>query len=228
MWSCCLLQFFQQFTGINSVNFYAPVLFQTLGFKHDASLYSSVITGGIMVLGAIVSIFLVDRTGRRVLLLEGGIQMFISHVVIAIILGWKLKDQSNDLDKGMGILVVVIICSFVGSFGWSWGPLCWLVASEIFPLEARSAGQSVTVCINMLFTFVIAQAFLSMLCHFRFGIFLFFAAWCLIMTVFVYFLLPETKGVPIEEMSDVVWRQHWFWKRYMDDSEDEPKEKGYA
>ncbi|CAL8991745.1 unnamed protein product [Prunus brigantina] len=222
------LQFFQQFTGINSVNFYAPVLFQTLGFKHDASLYSSVITGGIMVLGAIVSIFLVDRAGRRVLLLEGGIQMFISHVIIAVILGWKLKDQSNDLDKGMGILVVVIICSFVGSFGWSWGPLCWLVASEIFPLEARSAGQSVTVCINMLFTFVIAQAFLSMLCHFRFGIFLFFAAWCLIMTVFVYFLLPETKGVPIEEMSDVVWRQHWFWKRYMDDSEDEPKEKGYA
>ncbi|XP_068333984.1 sugar transport protein 13-like [Pyrus communis] len=222
------LQFFQQFTGINSINFYAPVLFQTLGFKNDASLYSSVITGVIMVLGAIISIFFVDRAGRRVLLIEGGIQMFLSHVVIAIILGMKLKDQSNDLDHGLGILVVVVICSFVGSFGWSWGPLCWLVASEIFPLEARSAGQSVTVCVNMLFTFVIAQAFLSMLCHMKFAIFLFFAAWVFLMTVFVFFLLPETKGVPIEEMVEVVWREHWFWKRYVDDCEDNPKEKGHA
>lgn len=181
-----------------------------------------------MVLGAIISIYFVDKAGRRVLLIEGGIQMFLSHVVIAIILGMKLKDQSNDLDHGLGILVVVVICCFVGSFGWSWGPLCWLVASEIFPLEARSAGQSVTVCVNMLFTFVIAQAFLSMLCHMKFAIFLFFAAWVFLMTVFVFFLLPETKGVPIEEMVEVVWREHWFWKRYVDDCEDNPKEKGHA
>ncbi|XP_061992682.1 sugar transport protein MST4-like [Rosa rugosa] len=223
------LQFFQQFTGINAINFYAPVLFQTLGFKSDASLYSAVITGSCMVVGAIISIYLADRVGRRVLLLEGAIQMLVSHIGVTIILGLKLKETTSSLDRGLAILVVVLVCSFVGSFGWSWGPLAWLIASEIFPLEARSAGQSVTVGVNMFFTFVIAQAFLSMLCHLKFGIFLFFAAFVFIMFLFVLFLLPETKGVPIEEMTDVVWRQHWFWRRYIeDDFEDDPKPQGYA
>ncbi|XP_050372686.1 sugar transport protein 13-like [Argentina anserina] len=224
------LQFFQQFTGINAINFYAPVLFQTLGFKNDASLYSAVITGSCMVVGAIISIYLADRAGRRVLMLEGAIQMLVSHVGVTIILGLKLKETTSSLDRGMAILVVVLVCSFVGSFGWSWGPLAWLIASEIFPLETRSAGQSVTVGVNMFFTFVIAQAFLSMLCHLKFGIFLFFGVFVFIMFLFVLFLLPETKGVPIEEMTDVIWRQHWFWKRYIeDDSEDDAKrEQGYA
>ncbi|XP_004298160.1 PREDICTED: sugar transport protein 13-like [Fragaria vesca subsp. vesca] len=223
------LQFFQQFTGINAINFYAPVLFQTLGFKSDASLYSAVITGSCMVVGAIISIYLADRAGRRVLLLEGAIQMLVSHVGVTIILGLKLKETTSSLDRGMAILVVVLVCSFVGSFGWSWGPLAWLIASEIFPLETRSAGQSVTVGVNMFFTFVIAQAFLSMLCHLKFGIFLFFGVFVFIMFLFVLFLLPETKGVPIEEMTDVVWRQHWFWRRFIeDDCEDEPKGEGCA
>ncbi|KAL6185810.1 hypothetical protein ACLB2K_041933 [Fragaria x ananassa] len=223
------LQFFQQFTGINAINFYAPVLFQTLGFKSDASLYSAVITGSCMVVGAIISIYLADRAGRRVLLLEGAIQMLVSHVGVTIILGLKLKETTSSLDRGMAILVVVLVCSFVGSFGWSWGPLAWLIASEIFPLETRSAGQSVTVGVNMFFTFVIAQAFLSMLCHLKFGIFLFFGVFVFIMFLFVLFLLPETKGVPIEEMTDVVWRQHWFWRRFIeDDYDDEPKGEGYA
>ncbi|KAL6188760.1 hypothetical protein ACLB2K_040151 [Fragaria x ananassa] len=223
------LQFFQQFTGINAINFYAPVLFQTLGFKSDASLYSAVITGSCMVVGAIISIYLADRAGRRVLLLEGAIQMLVSHVGVTIILGLKLKETTSSLDRGMAILVVVLVCSFVGSFGWSWGPLAWLIASEIFPLETRSAGQSVTVGVNMFFTFFIAQAFLSMLCHLKFGIFLFFGVFVFIMFLFVLFLLPETKGVPIEEMTDVVWRQHWFWRRFIeDDCDDEPKGEGYA
>ena len=143
--------------------------------------------------------------------------MFISQIVIAIVLGIKVTDQRNDLGKVWAILVVVMVCGFVSSFAWSWGPLGWLIPSETFPLETRSAGQSVTVCVNLLFTFIIAQAFLSMLCHFKFGIFVFFSAWVLVMSTFVLFLLPETKNVPIEEMADRVWRQHWFWKRYLED-----------
>ncbi|CAN6548016.1 unnamed protein product [Malus baccata var. baccata] len=207
-----MMQVFQQFTGINAVMFYAPVLFQTLGFKSDASLYSAVITGAVNVLSTVVSIYFVDKAGRRILLLEAGVQMFLSQL-----------EHSNNLTPGLAILVVVMVCSFVSSFAWSWGPLGWLIPSETFPLEARSAGQSVTVCINMLFTFIIAQAFLSMLCHMKFGIFLFFCAWVLVMTIFVVFLIPETKGVPIEEMSERVWKQHWFWKRFMDDFEDGAK-----
>ncbi|KAF9607615.1 hypothetical protein IFM89_037543 [Coptis chinensis] len=214
------LQIFQQLTGINAIMFYAPVLFNTLGFGSDAALYSSVITGAVNVLSTIVSIYSVDKLGRRVLLLEAGVQMFFSQVVIAILLGVKLKDHSPDLSQGYAILVVIMVCTFVSAFAWSWGPLGWLIPSETFPLETRSAGQSVTVCVNLLFTFVIAQAFLSMLCHFKYGIFAFFSGWVLIMSIFVLFLVPETKNIPIEEMTERVWKQHWLWKRFMDDDDD--------
>ncbi|KAB2625388.1 sugar transport protein 13-like [Pyrus ussuriensis x Pyrus communis] len=192
-------------------------LFQTVGFRSDASLYSAVITGAVNVPSTVVSIYFVDKAGRRVLLLDAGVQMFLSQLVVAIVMGLKVQDNSNNLTPGLAILVVVMVCCFASSFAWSCVPLGWLIPSETFPLEARSAGQSVAVCINMLFTFIIAQAFLSMLCHMKFGIFLFFTAWVLVMTIFVTFLIPETKGVPIEEMTERVWKQDWFWKRFMDD-----------
>ncbi|THU66364.1 hypothetical protein C4D60_Mb05t13370 [Musa balbisiana] len=204
---------FQILTGINSILFYAPVLFQSLGFGGNASLYSSVMTGAVLASSTLVSIATVDRWGRRALLIGGGVQMIICQVIVAIILGLKFGDDKQ-LSKELSIIVVVVICLFVAAFGWSWGPLGWTIPSEIFPLETRSAGQSITVSVNLFFTFAIAQSFLSLLCSFKFGIFLFFAGWITIMTIFVYVLLPETKGVPIEEMV-LLWRKHWFWKRVM-------------
>lgn len=138
------------------------------------------------------------------------------QTAIAIILAVGMKNGVS-LSHSLGIVVVVLICVYVSSFAWSWGPLGWLIPSEIFPLEARSAGQSVTVSSNLFFTFVIAQAFLSMLCAFKWGIFLFFAGWVIIMQIFVILFLPETKGIPIEEM-EVVWTRHWFWKRFVPDA----------
>lgn len=201
---------FQILTGINSILFYAPVLFQSLGFGGHAALYSSALTGAVLASSTVVSIMTVDKWGRRVLLIGGGIQMIICQVIVAIILGLKFSSDKG-LSKSFSILVVVVICLFVAAFGWSWGPLGWTVPSEIFPLETRSAGQSITVAVNLLFTFAIGQSFLSLLCAFKFGIFLFFAGWITIMTIFVYIFLPETKGVPIEEMI-FVWRKHWFWR----------------
>jgi len=78
---CSLIPFFQQLTGINVIMFYAPVLFKTLGFGDDAALMSAVISGGVNVLATLVSIFSVDKFGRRILFLEGGIQMFICQVL---------------------------------------------------------------------------------------------------------------------------------------------------
>ncbi|KAH7296627.1 hypothetical protein KP509_26G031300 [Ceratopteris richardii] len=206
---------FQQLTGINSILFYAPVLFKTLGYSGDASLYSAVITGGVFLLATFVSIAAVDRLGRRKLFLEAGVQMFISQVVIASILGANFGlEGTGNIDKASAAVLVVIICVYVSAFAWSWGPLGWLVPSEIFPLEIRSAGQSINVSVNLFFTFIIAQAFLSMLCLFKFGIFLFFAGWVVMMSFFVYFLLPETKNVPIEEV-DRVWRAHPVWGRFI-------------
>ncbi|PKA48294.1 Sugar transport protein 7 [Apostasia shenzhenica] len=208
-----LMPAFQILTGINAVLFYAPMLFQSMGFTGNASLYSSVVTGAVLVMSTVVSVFTVDRWGRRPLLIAGGIQMIVCQVIVAVVLGLKFGN-GEQLSKGFSVVVVAAICLFVAAFGWSWGPLGWTVPSEIFPLETRSAGQSITVAVNLLFTFAFAQSFLSLLCMLKFGAFLFFAGWVAAMTAFVVLFLPETKGVPIEEM-EVVWRNHWFWKKFL-------------
>ncbi|KAK9161156.1 hypothetical protein Syun_007497 [Stephania yunnanensis] len=215
-----VLQVFQQFTGINAIMFYAPVLFQTIGFKNNGSLLSAVITGLVNVLSTFVSIYAVDKIGRKKLLLEACIQMFITQIIIGIVLMADMTPTSA-LRKGEAAFVVILVCVFVMGFAWSWGPLGWLIPSETFPLETRSAGFAFAVSTNMLCTFVIAQAFLSMMCGMRAGIFFFFAAWILVMGIFVQFLLPETKGVPIDMIADRVWKQHWYWKRYMVDEDDD-------
>lgn len=135
-----------------------------------------------------------------------------------IALKFGITGQVDHLSKGYAVLIVVFICIFVSGFAWSWGPLGWLLPSEIFPLEVRSAAQSINVAVNMFVTFVVAEVVLPMFCHLKFGIFFFFAFWLVVMTVFVYFLLPETKGVPIEEMT-LVWKQHWFWRRFYPDED---------
>ncbi|KAL2902356.1 Sugar carrier protein C [Bienertia sinuspersici] len=198
---------FQQLTGINVIMFYAPVLFKTVGFANDASLVSAVITGLVNVFATLVSIYGVDKWGRRSLFLEGGIQMLVCQVITGNV---------TDLPTWYAVLLVIVICIYVSAYAWSWGPLGWLVPSEIMPLEVRSAAQSVTVSINMLFTFMVAQAFLPMLCAFKFGLFIVFGVIVVIMTVFIYKLFPETKNVPIEEMV-IVWKKHKFWGHYIND-----------
>lgn len=142
----------------------------------------------------------------------------LKQVAVAIFIGMKFGIDGNpgDLPKWYALVVVLFICLYVSGFAWSWGPLGWLVPSEIFPLEIRSAAQSITVSANMIFTFIVAQLFLTTLCHLKFGLFLFFAFWVVVMTAFIYVFLPETKNIPIEDMV-VVWKNHWFWSRFMVD-----------
>ncbi|KAG2581955.1 sugar transport protein MST5-like [Panicum virgatum] len=210
-----LIPFFQQLTGINVIMFYAPVLFLTIGFGDDASLMSAVITGLVNMFATVVSIVTVDRLGRRALFLQGGTQMFVSQIVVGTLIALQFGTAGvGEMSKGNAMLLVLFICLYVAGFAWSWGPLGWLVPSEVFSLEVRSAGQSIAVCVNMTLTFIIGQAFLSMLCTLKFGLFYFFAGWMFVMTAFVALFLPETKGVAIEEMN-LVWSQHWFWGRYV-------------
>ncbi|XP_054799944.1 sugar transport protein 10-like [Prosopis cineraria] len=212
---CTLIPFFQQLTGINVIMFYAPVLFKTLGFGAEASLMSAVITGLVNVVATLVSIFTVDKFGRRILFLEGGIQMLVCQIAVGVMIALKFGvSGQGSFSKGEADLLLFLICAYVAAFAWSWGPLGWLVPSEVCPLEIRSAGQAINVAVNMVFTFLIAQIFLLMLCHLKFGLFFFFAAFVVIMTIFITFFLPETKGVPIEEMNSV-WKSHWFWNKFV-------------
>ncbi|KAJ8509672.1 hypothetical protein OPV22_000106 [Ensete ventricosum] len=215
-----LIPFFQQLTGINVIMFYAPVLFKTIGFGSEASLASAVITGIVNVFATYVSIATVDKLGRRALFLQGGTQMLISQLVVGTLIALKfgISGAATDVSKNYASIIVLFICFYVAAFAWSWGPLGWLVPSEIFPLEIRSAGQSITVSVNMFFTFVIAQVFLTALCHLKFGLFYVFAGWVAIMTGFVAFFLPETKSLPIEEIV-MVWKKHWFWSKFISDED---------
>ncbi|KAL9273212.1 Hexose carrier protein HEX6-like protein [Drosera capensis] len=209
------LPFFQQLTGINVIGFYAPILFRTLGFAESASLLSTVLSGVVGTASTVIAMLVVDKFGRRALFMFGGIQMLVSHLIIGIILALHLKDH-GDLEKGYAYFVLVLVYIFAAGFGLSWGPLGWLVPSEIFQMEIRSAGMSIFVAVSFFFTFAVAQTFLAMLCSFKSGIFFFFGAWVALMTAFVYWLLPETGNIPIEKM-DQIWKDHWFWSKFVVD-----------
>ncbi|GMH01200.1 hypothetical protein Nepgr_003039 [Nepenthes gracilis] len=207
------IPFFQQVTGINVITFYAPILFLTAGLGESSSLLSSVLIGIVGTSTTLVSMLVVDRFGRRALFFFGGIKMFVSQMTIASIMASHLKDH-GELSKGYACLVLVLTGIYVAGFSCSWGPLGWLVPSEIFQMEIRSAAQSITVAGGLIYTFIIAQTFLAMLCHLKAGIFFFFGGWVAVMTGFVYLLLPETRNIPIEKM-DQIWKEHWFWSRFV-------------
>ncbi|PIA50560.1 hypothetical protein AQUCO_01200028v1 [Aquilegia coerulea] len=212
------IPFFQQVTGINVIGFYAPIVLRTIGFGESASLISVVIIGLFGTCSTFISMLMVDGFGRRGLFMIGGIQMLITQMIIGGIMAAQVGDQNTVSDE-YAYSILVLICLYVDGFSWSWGPLGWLVPSEIFPLEIRSAGQSIAVAMNFLSTFIIAQTFLTMLCHFKSGIYFFFGGWVAIMTVFVYLFLPETKNLPMEQMYQI-WREHWFWKRIVGENDE--------
>jgi len=212
-----LIPSFQQLTGINIVAFYAPVLFRSVGLSLSGSLIGAIILNFINFSSTFVSAYSVDRFGRRLLFLEAGVQIILCQLVLAYVFSAELGTAgTSSFSKGSAVVVLVLLCIISAGFGWSWGPLTWIVPSEILPLEVRPAGQGICIASNFLLTFILSQAFLSILCKMKFGVFLFYAGWVLIMTVFVGFFLPETKGIPLQKM-DKIWQDHWFWYRFVED-----------
>ncbi|KAK7353073.1 hypothetical protein VNO80_18509 [Phaseolus coccineus] len=209
------IPFFQQMTGINIVAFYAPNLFQSVGLGHDASLLSAIILGAVSLASLLVSTAIVDRFGRRFLFISGGIVMLVCQIAVSVMLAVVTGVHgTEEMSKGNAIVVLVLLCFYTAGFGWSWGPLTWLIPSEIFPLKIRTTGQSIAVAVQFITIFILSQTFLTMLCHFKFASFLFYAGWIIVMTIFVIFFVPETKGIPMESMY-TIWGKHWFWRRFV-------------
>ncbi|GAB4823873.1 hypothetical protein N2152v2_010919 [Parachlorella kessleri] len=210
-----VIQFFQQFTGINAIIFYVPVLFSSLGSANSAALLNTVVVGAVNVGSTLIAVMFSDKFGRRFLLIEGGIQCCLAMLTTGVVLAIEFAKYGTDpLPKAVASGILAVICIFISGFAWSWGPMGWLIPSEIFTLETRPAGTAVAVVGNFLFSFVIGQAFVSMLCAMEYGVFLFFAGWLVIMVLCAIFLLPETKGVPIERVQ-ALYARHWFWNRVM-------------
>ncbi|KAJ7569601.1 hypothetical protein O6H91_01G085600 [Diphasiastrum complanatum] len=133
-----LIPFFQQMTGINVLTFYAPEFFQTIGFGSSSSLYSAIVLKALSIVGLKILIWRVDKWGRRRPFIVGGAVMFTCQILIGCILGFKFTG-TEELSKSWSIVTFVLMCIYAGGFGWSWGPLGWVIPSEIFPLEIRSA-----------------------------------------------------------------------------------------
>ncbi|KAK7311627.1 hypothetical protein RJT34_09884 [Clitoria ternatea] len=209
------IPFFQQLTGINIVAFYSPNLFQSVGLGHDAALISTIILGSVNLASILISTAIVDRFGRKLLFITGGILMVVCQIAVSVLLAAVTGVHgTKDISKDNAVLVLVLLCFYSAGFGWSWGPLTWLIPSEIFPVKIRTTGQSIAVAVQFITVFILSQTFLSMLCHFKFAAFLFYAGWIIIMTLFVIFFLPETKGIPLESMY-TIWGKHWFWRRFV-------------
>ncbi|KAK9914909.1 hypothetical protein WJX75_002176 [Coccomyxa subellipsoidea] len=199
---------FQQWTGINTIIFYAPQLFLSLGGSRTDSLIATVVVGLCNHFSTYVSFWSADKFGRRFLFLQAGVQMLIALLVIAISLALM-----NPAPTWLGWYIMAFILLFDSAYAWSWGPLGWVYPFEIQPLETRPAGGAVASLMNLLFSFVIGQTYLSMLCTMKWGVFLLFAFCVLAMTVSVALFFPETKGVPIEDCP-FVFKKHWYWKKF--------------
>ncbi|KAK9808487.1 hypothetical protein WJX73_000469 [Symbiochloris irregularis] len=200
---------FQQWTGINAVIFYTPQIFSYV--SHSKGLEDTVVVGAVNVAATLVSTFTVDRFGRKFLFTEGGLQMAVCMIIIAATLGTEYGMHPNGrLPEPVSRGLLAVFCTFAAGYAWSFGPLPWLLPSEVQPLETRAAAASVNTTLNMLMTFVVAQTFQDQLCAERWGVFAFFAGLELLFVVLILFFLPETKGKSMDQIA-VSFGDHWFW-----------------
>ncbi|KAI8057223.1 general substrate transporter [Syncephalis plumigaleata] len=193
-----MLQMFQQLTGINAIMYYAPAILQSAGFsERSVTLLATAGSGIVNVVMTIPGMYLVDRTGRRTLLLGGAAimaaAMTISGVMIAV--------YSPEFKvKAVPWVCLIMLYLFVAGFAPSWGPIGWIYPSEIYPLRIRAKAMSLTTSSNWLFNALVALLVPEFLAAVPWGAFITFAIFLIIMAIWVYFMLPETKGKSLEEI----------------------------
>ncbi|TFK27138.1 sugar transporter [Coprinopsis marcescibilis] len=197
-----LTMFFQQWTGINAILYYAPAIFKALGLTGNSiSLLATGVVGIVMFLATIPAVIWVDQLGRKPVLISGAFLMAACHFIVAILSGLYQDSWSEHVAAGWVACVFVWI--FAIGFGYSWGPCAWILVAEIWPLSVRGKGMSIASSSNWMNNFIVGQVTPLMLEHLRYGTFVFFGAFSLMGGFFIWFLVPETKGLTLEEMDDV-------------------------
>ncbi|NXI42021.1 GTR8 protein, partial [Galbula dea] len=208
------LMFFQQATGINAVMFYAETIFEDADFKD--SRMASVVVGSIQVCFTAVAALIIDRTGRKVLLYISGVIMVLSTALFGLYFKVVLPDQNNSSDpdvwftltsaspgteSSISWLAVGSLGLFVAGFALGWGPVPWLVISEIFPLRARGISSGACVLTNWIMAFLVTKEFQDFLASLTsYGTFWLFSAFCCLSIAFTAFYVPETKGQTLEQI----------------------------
>ncbi|PEZ76310.1 D-xylose transporter XylE [Bacillus sp. AFS017274] len=198
-----LLSVFQQFVGINVALYYAPRIFESMGAAKDSSMLQTIIMGLVNVIFTVIAILTVDRWGRKPLLIVGSIGMAIGMFGVASMA------FSNII--GVGTLVFIII--YTASFMMSWGPICWVLISEIFPNKIRGRAVAIAVAAQWAANYFISSTY-PMMMEYSGGLtYGFYGLMSVISALFVWKMVPETKGKTLEQLENI-------WRRDVKNSED--------
>ena len=192
------LAFFSQITGINAVIYYAPEIFKNIGFGADSAMFQTVIIGTVNTIFTFVAIAFIDKYGRRTLLLWGISGMIICLGGVGLMFHFELSS---------GPWLLLFILGFIASFAMALGPIPWVLISEIFPTKFRGVAMSISILMVWIGVVLITQLTPILLESvggaFTFWIFMFNA---IILIIFTYHMIPETKGKTLEEIAKM-WKK---------------------
>ncbi|KAI8150383.1 permease of the major facilitator superfamily [Fennellomyces sp. T-0311] len=197
----CALQMFQQLTGTNVINYYSPIIFRSIGLSSNtAELLATGVYGLVKMTVTLLGFScLVDRFGRRLLLIGGGVAMGTCMMSVAICVGVRPPTVDGAVSVasyvGIAFMYMYAIC-----FSLSWGPIPWIYCSEIYPMWMRAKSTSVTTAVNWIFNAIVGKFSPLLLASSTLGTYIFFGSWCIVMAIFCLVTLPETKGKTLEEM----------------------------
>lgn len=191
-----LLSVFQQFVGINVALYYAPRIFESMGAGKDASMMQTVIMGLVNVVFTVIAIATVDKWGRKPLLIVGSIGMAVGMFAIGSLAFLNII--------GIGTLVFIII--YTASFMMSWGPICWVLISEIFPNKIRGRAVAIAVAFQWAANYFISSTYPAMMEFSNGGTYIFYGVMSILSGIFVWRMVPETKGKTLEEM-ELLWKK---------------------
>lgn len=204
VWVGMALAALQQFTGINVVFYYGSVLWQAAGFTEADALLTNVISGTVNVLFTFVAIGLVDRVGRKPLLLIGALGQTLMLGILALIFAYGAKDSSGGLalTGRTGIMALLAANGYIAFFAFTWGPVMWVMLGEMFPNRFRGAALAVAGLVQWGSNFLITISFPVLLASIGLGIsYGIYAAFGLVAFWIVKRFVTETKGRTLEEIS---------------------------
>jgi sugar porter (SP) family MFS transporter len=191
------LAVFQQITGINTVIYYAPTLLANAGFGNSSALLANVGNGVVNVGMTIVAIRLIDRVGRRPLLIFGTVGMVVALTTIAVV----FAIGGDHLHGAGAVVAIVALAVYTGSFAIGLGPVFWLLISELYPQRIRGAAMSVATIANWAANFVVTISFLTLLNAItNAGTFFLFAFLTVVAVVYFVRHVPETKGQTLQDI----------------------------
>ena len=192
------LAFFSQITGINAIIYYAPEIFKNIGFGADSAMFQTVIIGSVNTIFTFVAIAFIDKYGRKTLLLWGISGMIICLGGVGLMFHFELSS---------GPWLLLFILGFIASFAMSLGPIPWVLISEIFPTKFRGVAMSISILMLWIGVVLITQLTPILLESvggaFTFWIFMFNA---IVLIIFTYIMIPETKGKTLEEIAKM-WKK---------------------